>query len=147
MIESIYSDYSYSTTASDVTIVNGEQVLGQDEFLELLITQMSNQDPLEPVEDTDFIAQMAQFSALEQQSQLNTSITEFLTRQENSQLYDYLGKEVQINTTAGLVSGIVTEIKNVGDEATVVVNGFEYNPLFIESVGLSEVEVDFLKSE
>jgi len=42
------------------------QTLGQEDFLKLLVTQMSQQDPMNPVKDTEFIAQMAQFSALEQ---------------------------------------------------------------------------------
>ena len=67
---------------------------------------------------------------------MNKSISEFLSRQESSQLHDYLGNVVKINTTAGLVSGIVTEIKNLGEESRVVVNGFEYDPKFIKSVGL-----------
>lgn len=147
MIEPTQPTTPVSTSQSDINIVNGKQVLGQDEFLNLLITQMTNQDPLEPVNDTDFIAQMAQFSSLEQQSQLNQSISEFLSRHESSQLYDYLGKEVKINTTEGIVSGIVTEIKNFGEVSKVVVNGLEYDPAFIESVGLSSFEIEVLQSE
>ena len=147
MTESISPSTTNVVSNSDLNIVNGKQVLGQDQFLNLLVTQMTNQDPLEPVKDTDFIAQMAQFSSLEQQSQLNKSISEFLSRQEKSQLNDYLGKKVKINTTAGLVSGIVTEIKNLGEESKVVVNGFEYDPAFIESVGLSSFEIEVLENK
>ena len=132
-----YRPRSTITTKPTENLVNGKKVLGQDQFLKLMLSQLENQDPLEPVKDTDFIAQMAQFSSLEQQSQLNKSISEFLSRQESAQLHDYLGKKVNINTTAGVVSGVVTEIKNLGEESKVVVNGFEYDPKFIKSVGLS----------
>ncbi len=47
------------------------QTLDQDAFLKLLVMQMTNQDPLSPVEDREFIAQMAQFTALEQMQELN----------------------------------------------------------------------------
>lgn len=49
--------------------------LNKDTFLQLLVTQMKNQDPLNPMEDREFISQMAQFSALEQMQNLNTSMT------------------------------------------------------------------------
>jgi flagellar basal-body rod modification protein FlgD len=49
--------------------------LNKDTFLKLLVTQMQNQDPLNPMEDREFISQMAQFSSLEQMQQLNTSMT------------------------------------------------------------------------
>ena len=49
--------------------------LGKNEFLKILITQLQNQDPLKPMEDKDFIAQMAQFSALEQMQNLNQEFT------------------------------------------------------------------------
>jgi flagellar basal-body rod modification protein FlgD len=53
---------------------NKGDALGKDEFLKLMIVQMQNQDPLEPQKDTDFIAQMAQFSSLEQMLNMNKTI-------------------------------------------------------------------------
>lgn len=52
----------------------GSQELGKNEFLELLVTQLENQDPLEPMDNTEFIAQLAQFSSLEGISNIATSI-------------------------------------------------------------------------
>lgn len=52
----------------------GEQALGQNEFIRILVAQMSNQDPLSPMEDRDFIAQMAQFSSLEQLMNMSKAI-------------------------------------------------------------------------
>jgi flagellar hook assembly protein FlgD len=72
-------------TAQQTRTVNKE--LGQDQFLQLLVAQMANQDPLSPTSDTEFIAQLAQFSSLEQISALNASMA-------NSQMYGLVGKYV-----------------------------------------------------
>ena len=55
---------------------NVSNELGKSDFLNLLITQLQFQDPLEPMDDTDFIAQLAQFSSLEQMQNLNTSFSQ-----------------------------------------------------------------------
>ena len=58
--------------------------LGQDAFLKILITQMKHQDPMEPLKDTEFIGQMAQFSSLEQLTNLNKTMTQFMGNQNQS---------------------------------------------------------------
>ena len=58
-------DLTYGTTERKVN-QRGSSELGKDEFLKLLVTQLQNQDPLNPQDDTQFISQLAQFSALEQ---------------------------------------------------------------------------------
>ena len=71
--------------------------LGKDDFLKLLITQLANQDPLNPMEDRDFIAQMAQFSALEQMTNMSIAMEKLALMQEQAALMSYnqfLGKQV-----------------------------------------------------
>ena len=76
--------------------------LGKDEFLQLLISQLQNQDPMNPMEDADFIVQLAQFSSLEQMSNISEGIAEsnqwdFLQMQSinNVMAAGLIGKEVQ----------------------------------------------------
>ena len=83
--------------------------LGKDEFLQLLVCQMKNQDPLEPEKDTQFIAQLAQFSALEQMQNLNETAT-------NSQAFGLVGKAVVINAKS--TNGNITEVQGVVDYIT-----------------------------
>ncbi len=64
-----YTNNSLETTKS----VDLSKALGQQDFLKLLVTELQNQDPLEPMKDRDFIAQMASFSSLEQMKNLNDS--------------------------------------------------------------------------
>lgn len=74
----------------NIEIRSAPKQLGKDDFLKLLITQLSKQDPTNPVKDQDFIAQMAQFSSLEQMKNISTS----MQRMENRQSYTLVGKLV-----------------------------------------------------
>src|SRR4051812_35388908 len=97
----------------DTTTVRttGKQALGADDFLKLLTTQLSNQDPLKPMDDTQFIAQMAQFSSLEQMRDLGKSFASFQEDQSLVSAQSYLGKVVSLtDDTAGDVTGQVTQI-------------------------------------
>ena len=86
--------------------------LGKSEFLKLLTTQMTHQDPLSPMDDKAFIAQMAQFSALEQLININKTMEEQKTGRTQSDVMGYLGRTVRVvNTeTKQMVTGKVTEI-------------------------------------
>lgn len=77
--------------------VKGGGFLGKDEFLKILMAQLQNQDPMNPMEDKEFIAQMASFSSLEQMMNLSQSFEKFLYNQQESTLLNYqqlLGKQV-----------------------------------------------------
>lgn len=72
-------------------------VLGKDAFLKLLVTQLQNQDPLNPLDDKEFIAQLAQFSSLEQMTNISSGInalTDKTGEQDMLNAVNYIGKEV-----------------------------------------------------
>lgn len=76
----------------------GTDVLGKDDFLKILMVQLQNQDPSNPLEDKDFIAQMAQFSTLEQMTNMAHSFETFAQQQNESNLINYqhmMGKDVK----------------------------------------------------
>ncbi|PLT34208.1 flagellar hook assembly protein FlgD [Bacillus sp. V5-8f] len=75
----------------------GSDVLGKDDFLKILMTQLQNQDPLNPMQDKDFIAQMATFSTLEQITNMGKSIDKFVQMEQQNKLISYnqfVGKNV-----------------------------------------------------
>lgn len=75
--------------------------LGKDEFLKILMTQLQNQDPLDPMDDKDFIAQMATFSQLEQTMNMASAMNRLVESQSISPIVKYshmIGKEVTYET-------------------------------------------------
>lgn len=107
------------TNTNKNTSSTGNSDLDKDAFLQLMITQLQYQDPLDPVDDTEYIAQLAQFTSLEQMTNLNTSMTNMLDYMQNinvsvveTQVLGYIGKGVTVadsetNTVfTGKVSGV-----------------------------------------
>lgn len=107
--------------------------LDRDDFLKLLITQLQHQDPTSPVEDKDFIAQMAQFSSLEQISNMSTGIQKLSGLIASSEASQVLGKTVELHDGENLVRGVVDKIVR-GDSPLVEVNGGIYDFSQIESI-------------
>ena len=116
--------------------VNGRtasQQLGKDDFLKLLITQLSHQDPLSPMENTEFIAQMAQFSSLEQITNMSAGFNRLASMLTNSEAVNLTGKTVDIGTENGLITGTVQSASR-GENPQVVVNGVPYTMSQIERI-------------
>ena len=99
--ESIYGSSLSNTTAvgaDSSTSVESTDAMGKDEFLTLLVAQLQNQDPLNPMESQEFSAQLAQFSSLEQLFNVNDNlgnIQTMLSAQENDNSLDYVGKTIK----------------------------------------------------
>ena len=85
---------SSATSSTDTTTKkNGNDALGKDAFLNLLVTQLQHQDPTQPMADGEFLAQLAQFSSLEQLQQMNQSLTQI------AQFYSALNPDDAGNST------------------------------------------------
>ena len=133
----ITNDYYLNTSKYKYTTESDNSSLGKDDFLKILITQLQNQDPTAPMDDKEFIAQMAQFSSLEQMQNMTKAMGDLLSSQQETQLMSYtsfVGKEVKWHELSEkevdenekpLVlegTGTVTEIKFKDGEAIFVLD-------------------------
>lgn len=101
-----------------------QKVLGQNDFLKLLAVQYKTQDPMKPMEDTAFIAQMAQFSALEQSSAMSKDMAALRADQLRVTANSYLGQRVTVSTVDGtLTTGDVTAVDITTGEPRIIVGG------------------------
>lgn len=130
-IESITTNSGAATMAASTSSAAADS-LGRDEFLTLLVAQLKNQDPLNPMESQDFTAQMAQFSSLEQLFDVNKSlqgIQEAIAARENDSALDYIGKQVKAagNTLYKNGASLDQGSYYIADGASVVVSIFDAN--------------------
>ena len=98
--------------------------LGQQDFLNLLVTQLTNQDPLNPQKDTEFIAQMAQFSSLEQSKAMQSDMAKLRTDQQFLQANALIGRQVELqNPDKTRTLGTVSAVQIEAGTPFLVVNG------------------------
>lgn len=123
-ISSVSSNAIATTTAS--------QTLGKEDFLNLLMTQLRHQDPLNVKDDREFIAQLAQFSTLEQTTNLGISMENLAGFQQMSQAANLIDREVEAlvpateeGGEAQVVKGLVTETRMSGSSVKLMVEGTE----------------------
>jgi len=103
-----------------------QQNLGKDDFLKILITQLSYQDPTSPMEDKEFIAQMAQFSTLEQMTGMAKDFSKLTSMLMGNEAATSLGKSVEIIEGERSVYGVVQAVTR-GETPEVLVNGNFYD--------------------
>ncbi|HZZ18155.1 MAG TPA: flagellar hook capping FlgD N-terminal domain-containing protein [Opitutaceae bacterium] len=112
-----------STTGSST-----QQALGINDFMKLLATQFQEQDPLKPMDDTAFIAQTAQFTALQQATTLTQQVSQMAAS-------SYIGRQVSVNDGSGkIVSGTVSAVDTSGSAPQLLINGVEYPISNLEAI-------------
>jgi len=102
------------------------QNLGKEDFLKLLLAQLAHQDPSAPMEDKEFIAQMAQFSSLEQMTNMAADFAKMARMLKVTEASGSLGKAVEINLEDNTVQGIVRAVTRE-DAPQILVNGRYYD--------------------
>mgnify|MGYP005842153205 CR=1 FL=1 len=107
------------------TRTRGPQELGKQEFLMLLVAQLRNQDPLNPIKDREFIAQLAQLNALEQMQQVNETLSAMAELTTLGQVASFIGKQVSglEKGTGALVEGVVSRITVIDGNVLLEVGG------------------------
>ncbi len=107
--------------------------LGRDDFLKILMSQMQHQDPMDPVKDTEFIAQLAQFSQLDGITQLNSNFSQLLLVQGMAQGTNLIGTKVTYTPNSGgsALQGVVQSVQVTNGNVNLMIDG--------NSVGLGQV--------
>lgn len=144
MVASVSTSTSTSQTSADALASATNQSLGKQDFLNLLIAQLKNQDPLQPQDDSAFVAQLAQFSSLEQQMQTNTSLTQIATQlqgQTNAQLASLLGTNATVQgssvtlASAGSTAPITFDLSSASAGTQITIQDSNGNAIRTLSVG------------
>ena len=132
-IEAIGSDVSV-TEASDNTSIS------QDDFIELFLAQLNFQDPLEPMNNREFLAQLAQFSTLEQGRLTNDNLTSLLAMTSSEQSLSILGRNVEVLTNTGvLFTGRVEEAFYTSSGPTLTITSLAGET--ISEITLSQIRI------
>ena len=113
--------------------------VSQDDFLKILLTQLRFQDPLKPIDNQEFIAQLAQFSSLELARQQGEEIQGLLTIQSASQSLSLMNRTVEVATNGSSQVGTVTAIRFQNGNPLLTVKTADGQ--FLTDVGLSQVSL------
>lgn len=118
------SSATNATNNAGITARVANKTISQDDFLKLLVAQLSTQDPLNPTSETEFTGQLAQFSALEQSKSMGAELVSLREQQEFLQANNLIGRTVALETEDGAeVTGVVSGLMMVAGKPQLVVNG------------------------
>lgn len=131
-IEAIGGINTGSQTASTQS-----SVINQEEFLKILLTQLTLQDPLKPLDNQEFLAQLAQFTTLEQQRQTTDKLDTLLAVDVSNQAISLIGKTVDVAAASGAATGQVTTVSFRSGQPFLTVR--LQNGSFLTDVTLSQV--------
>lgn len=135
-ISPIANDYIIQPNSTQP--VDDPQSLDSNDFMDLMMTQLQNQNPMEPMENTEYIAQMAEFSALEQMQSMNNSINTMYA-------FGLMGKEVTVDAGDGTtITGIVETVTMNNGSNYLEIDGVQYDSISVvsASVPTGSEEVD-----
>lgn len=108
MSTSAVSSTTSSTGTNLSSVISNNTTLGKDDFLKLLVTELSNQDPLNPMDNTEYVAQLAQFSSLEQMTNISESSESTNKSMSATRAFSLIGRNIEWANTDGEANGTGT---------------------------------------
>lgn len=144
--------YNGQYTEKGTKIIQPGEDMNKDAFLKILATQMSNQDPTQPQDGTEYVSQFAQFAAMEQMSNLNTTMNEYSAR-------SLLGQGVMLNSydnngnaITGVVRGvaqngskIIVNVEYMNEKGEFVIGDFERDDI-MNVIGVQDNRLDYINN-
>ncbi|WP_448214091.1 flagellar hook assembly protein FlgD [Colwellia sp. MEBiC06753] len=124
-----------TTSAIDAS----NSTIDQEDFIKLFLAQLNYQDPLEPLNNREFLAQLAQFSSLEQTRLSNDNLNNLLAMTSSNQALSLLGKEVEVSTSSSPFNGTIESINYSSQGSLFTVRSSLGD--FISNVSLSQIRV------
>ena len=133
-ISSLANGASSTASAGSSGASSMTSQLGPDAFLQLLTTQLKNQDPLQPMDDTQSVAQLAQFSALQASTNLESDFAKFQSNFAVLQSASLIGKTASVNTSdaggnSSTVTGTISSIQVVNGSPQFTMTGSNGQPI------------------
>ena len=116
------------TTSNPQSTAGTAQTVDYQSFLRLLVAQMKNQDPTAPMDSTDYVAQLATFSQVEQSVQINTKLDQILQASSFAQAGDLIGK--YITSPDGEISGQIKEVRLYSDGIMAILTDGQQVPVW-----------------
>ena len=127
---------SVNSTASETS----RTTLSQNDFIKLFMTELTFQDPLEPINNREFLAQMAQFTNLEQTRLINENISNLVSVNATLQSLSIIGKQVEAVTNSGAsITGTVSAVNFTSEGALLSVK--QSDGSFIDKIKLSQITI------
>jgi flagellar basal-body rod modification protein FlgD len=109
-------------TSATAAAATSPATLGLQDFVRVLTTQLTFQDPLKPMDNQEFMAQMAQFTALEQTQQLNDRVQQLIDNQAALQSVGLIGRTVDFTGANGRTTGTVTALSLQGEAPALTIS-------------------------
>ena len=133
---STINNQTTNAVSSSKTTTLTTNTLGKDDFLKLLTTQLRNQDPLSPMNNEQFIAQMAQISTLESTQDMGKQLTSLINAQQRTQALQMVGHDVQYlpEGSDAVQTGRVSAVLLLNDSPVLMINGNQIPYAKVQSV-------------
>lgn len=131
-----------TATAAGISAPSQTSSIGIQDFLKILSAQLNNQDPLKPVDNEQFIAQIAQFASLQQTRDGNTKLDSLLAIQSATQSIGIIGKSVSVDNNGVLFNGTVSGLSLATGEPLMTVTASD-NSTFLDQVRMSQIQTIF----